>query len=933
MNESSVYLKDYKEYPFSIPNISLTFDLHDEFALITSVMQIERQSEGDLVLKGEELELVSIFLNDQNVETTELILNDKELVIKNCPDTFKLSIVTRIKPQENTALLGLYQSGDVLCTMCEAEGFRRITYHPDRPDVLSKFETTIIANNNYPVLLSNGNFVDKGTLQDDRHWVKYHDPFKKPTYLFGLVAGDLSSVKSQYETKSKRKINLSMYVEKGHEDKCGLALETLADAMRFDEDKYNLECDLDEYNLVAIEKFNFGAQESKGLNLFNAKYVEASFLTPDSDFPWIQGTIAHEYFHNWTGNRVTIRDWFQLTLKEGLTSFRDQKYIESASGSMVNRLRDIKLIREKQFSEDSGAMAHPPRPQSYQNIDNCYTHTIYYKGAEIFRMLETIFGEEGFRAGLELFFARYDGQAATLENFISAFEHINNCDLTQFMQWFDVAGTPVVDVKSSFDNSMVNLTFTQSCKNTDVLFHIPLKVAFFNAQGEMIGEHLIELKDKNTSVQFYFPGLEQKPAISLLRNFSAPIILQTDFKEQDYFKLAEFETDFFQKFEMLHKLSLLEIVKLYAQKHRIITQDIRISEDLIYAYRKVLLDESLDGQIRAEILTIPSCEDVIRELQSKNHDIDIIEIENVRRYFQEELGFGLCNELKNTYDRLSAAEDNSYNGQAFNRRALKNRVLALLMASNPDDRTLSSCYAQYGQSETITDQLQSLALTNLYAQEDIRNGVLEDFFSRYQAESHLIDEWFAVQAMSEDKDALNRIKALTKHSHFDLQNPNRVRSLISTFASHNYLIFHSKDGSGYEFLADMLLKIDALNPTSAAQIAKVFTRTDFFNDERKELVLNVINSLMTNEISDNLKELLTTTINALTVNKGATLKENAVKPRVSIAQSSFGLIKPPSPNPVDLGEPSEELESPEPIEGNAREEQQFVRNTTCCNIS
>lgn len=908
MARTRIYRRDYQSYPFSIPNISLTFDVQSDQTVVTNVMHFQRQFPGDLILKGKEFELVDIELNDSTLSESQFNIKDDELLIKNCPEEFSLKVVTRLKPQENTALIGLYKSDDVLCAICEPEGFRHISYHPDRPDVLSIYETTIIADETYPVLLCGGNLIDSGTIPDGRHWAKWQDQAKKPSYLFNLFAGDFSCVQTNYVTRSGKDVTISMYVEKGNESKCDYALSSLKEAMRFDEQQFDLEYDLDEYKIVTINKLNFAAHESKGLAIFGNEYILASEFTKDEQLEKIKSNVAHVYFNHAFLSNVAIRDWFELFLPAGLAAFRRQKFTENFS--KVNRLADILEYRN---SLDVHYTPDSIRSESIDEID--YSVALYNKCPEVLRMLETIVTEDGFRNGLKAFFENNKGNTVVLEDFLAAMLTGNHdIYISKFIQWFDEAGSPIVTVNSNFnqENSILTLKFTQNYPYADTPYYVPIKTAFFSSTGELIGEELIEVQENEVTFNFVFEQLEEKPIVSLLRNFSAPVILQDNLSITDRLKLVEFETDLYQKWMNLCNLSLNELTAFYYDIDNVGLKTARMSGYLAEAFKNILLDETLDKKVRAQLLQIPSTQDLVRELVKESNPCDIVAVEKVRAYFEEEIGFSLLNELKDTYDNLKFQEDNNIDKEGIARRALKNRSLSLLMRSNRDDRTLSNCYAQCDQENSnITDRLHSLYLVNLYASPDLRNVVLNDFYNQYKDNKELMIEWFAIQAMSQDEFALERIKELTQHPAFDWQNPYIVRALVDKFAWENYLIFHNENGTGYEFLRDALLKIDPINPQLAADLSTSFSAVGFLNQTRGQMVVKNIKWILFHDISDRLRNFLTTELSILMNND------------VKLSESSSGFIKPPSPKPVDLGEPAEPLEYEEEKGDAQKQEEEF----------
>ena len=709
MPDSTVYLKNYQPPFFTVETVSLNFDLYDDHALISSELKLIRQHEGPLHLYGDELELISVHMNGKKLESSSYMLQSDALIIENCPDELILNVVTRIYPQKNTKLSGLYRSNHLFCTQCEAEGFRRITYFLDRPDVLAVYTTRISADKKqYPILLSNGNLIESGETDDGRHWVVWHDPFKKPSYLFALVAGNLACVRDKFVTCSGRTIDLRIYVEPGNEDKCTHAMESLKKSMRWDEEVYGREYDLDIFMIVAVSDFNMGAMENKGLNIFNSKYILARPDTAtDQDFADVEGVVAHEYFHNWTGNRVTCRDWFQLSLKEGLTVFRDQEFSRDMNSRDVNRIMDVRVLRSAQFPEDAGAMAHPVRPESYQEINNFYTATVYNKGAEVIRMQHTLLGKERFRQGMDLYFKRHDGQAVTIDDFVAAMEDANQIDLTQFKRWYSQAGTPEVTVTSEYTQGRLLLKMQQNCPSTPEChdkkpFHIPIRVALFDSKGhQMLVDHeILELKESEQS--FTFSGLSEKPVISLLREFSAPIKLKHDLSEEDLLFLLRYETDGYAKWDAAQNLILNCINECLNQS----SSKWQIPSALVSALKHVLLDDSLDADLRAELLTPPGFEDIATRLEI----VDVSAVESVRDFFHKQLGWYLYETAKFLYHELWQIEDHRMNGPAYGRRKLRNVCLWLMMKAKEVRTVEDICQQQFMAAQTMTDQIASFSL-------------------------------------------------------------------------------------------------------------------------------------------------------------------------------------------------------------------------------
>ncbi|WP_058473955.1 aminopeptidase N [Legionella quateirensis] len=854
MPDTTIYLKNYQAPSFTVGTVDLNFDLYDDHALVKSRVTLNRQHKGALVLYGDELELVQIQMNGRLLEPSDYTLDDDVLSIDQCPDEITLEIVTRIQPQNNTKLSGLYRSNHLFCTQCEAEGFRRITYFPDRPDVLATYTTTISADKKqYPVLLSNGNLVDSGSTPDGRHWVVWQDPFKKPSYLFALVAGDLACIRDEFITCSGRNVDLRIYVEPGNEDKCAHAMESLKKSMKWDEEVYGREYDLDIFMIVAVSDFNMGAMENKGLNIFNSKYILARPDTAtDQDFADVEGVVAHEYFHNWTGNRVTCRDWFQLSLKEGLTVFRDQEFSRDMNSRDVNRIMDVKALRSQQFPEDAGSMAHPVRPESYQEINNFYTATIYNKGAEVIRMQHTLLGKEGYRRGMDLYFKRHDGQAVTIDDFVSAMEDANGVNLTQFKRWYSQAGTPEVLVQSDYTNGRLTLTMQQSCQPTPDChdkkpFHIPIRIALFDSKGHMlpVDNDILELKESEQS--FVFAGLSEKPVVSLLREFSAPIRLKDELTQDDLLFLLRYETDGYAKWDAAQRLVLNCINDCLNQP----STQWHIPEALISAFEHVLLDESLDADLRAELLTPPGFEEVASSLKR----VDVSLVEAVRDHFRKQLGIRLYDSLLQVYKQLWQAEDHQMYGQAYGRRKLRNVCLWLLMKAN-EQANLESCKQQFALAKTMTDQIAGFALLVNSADEDSRVKAIDDFYQQWSQDELVLDKWFALQAASELPEALSHVKQLLNHPAFSIKNPNKVRSVIGAFCMANPRNFHAVDGSGYQFLSEMLLTVDKLNPQIAARLATPFTRWQRYDQSRQALMKNQLEQLAKHDLSRDLREVV-----------------------------------------------------------------------------
>lgn len=855
MQNKTVYLKDYQPPVFEVLSVSLQFDLYEDHALVTSDMQLQRCLSGPWVFYGDnDLELVQITRDNQLLTADAYHFEEGHLVLDDCPEQCYLQIVTRIFPQKNTELSGLYLSKGIFCTQCEAEGFRWITYFPDRPDVLTQYTTRISAEKSrYPVLLSNGNLIDQGDAEKGRHWAVWEDPFKKPSYLFALVAGNLVCVRDTFITQSQRTIDLRIYVEPGQETKCGHAMTSLKKAMRWDEVEYGREYDLDIFMIVAVSDFNMGAMENKGLNIFNAKYILARPETAtDQDFADIEGVVAHEYFHNWTGNRVTCRDWFQLSLKEGLTVFRDQEFSCDMNSRDLCRIGDVKNLLVAQFPEDAGSMAHPVRPESYQQIDNFYTATVYNKGAEVIRMQHTLLGKAGFRQGMDLYFERHDGKAVTIDDFVSAMEDANQRDLTQFKRWYCQAGTPVVSVDTTFQAGTLSLTLRQSCPPTpechDKLpFHIPIRVAFFSQDGQLLSGYadLIELHEQQQT--FTFDGFTEQPIVSLLRDFSAPVILEQPNDQTTQLALLRFETNGYAKWNAARRLVVQALHPLVEQK----VNSWDIPKNLLEALQHIIVDANLDGALRGELLTPPSFEETIVDLQH----VDVTQIENIRDFYKQALGKHLLEVITPLYDELWHQEDHAIDAPAFARRILRNVCLALMMYGD-EAGALQRCQQQFSQAQTMTDQIVAYQLAGQAQSVGVFEKLTQSFYQQWAGDDLVLDKWFTVQATRSHPQVLSQVKQLLMHSDFSLKNPNKIRALVGAFVMSNPRYFHAADGSGYAFLTEQLQSIDAVNSAIAARLALPFTRWQRYDAPRQQLIQDALSALHAQSLSPDLREVV-----------------------------------------------------------------------------
>jgi aminopeptidase N len=842
----TIFLKDYVPPAWRVPRVELDFRLDPSRTRVRSRMSLERIGGEDqpLVLYGQDLTLVSLALDGRPLPKGAWRQEGEQLWVHGLPERCKLTVETEIRPEANTALEGLYVSGGNFCTQCEAEGFRRITWFPDRPDVMAVYTVRIEADKTAcPVLLSNGNPLESGDLPEGRHYAVWHDPFPKPSYLFALVAGDLACREDRFVTRSGREVALRIYVQHHNLDKCDHAMRSLSKAMRWDEETFGREYDLDIYMIVAVDDFNMGAMENKGLNIFNSKYVLARPDTAtDDDFVAIESVIAHEYFHNWSGNRVTCRDWFQLSLKEGLTVFRDQEFTADQSLRAVKRIDDVQRLRSLQFPEDAGPMAHPVRPQSYMEINNFYTMTVYEKGAEVVRMIRTLVGADGFRRGLDLYFERHDGQAVTTDDFLRAMEDATARDLTQFRRWYDQAGTPVLDVSGEYDagSRRCRLTVRQSCPPTPgqtekLPLHIPLAVALLDRNGREIplrlegesgaagGERVLELTAPDHV--FVFENVDEPPIPSLLRDFSAPVALRYPYSDEDLAFLMASDTDAFNRWEAGQQYAVRVLLRLVADVQA--GRALAMEERFVAAVGQVLANPDLDPALVAEALSLPG-ESYLAD-QMKVVDVDAIHA--ARQFARRSLGRQLADYWRTIHERHSRTDAASLDPAAMGSRRLANLALAYLVMADPaSGRALA--HRQFREAESMTRTMGALRALMDCACEELESA-LAAFESRWHDEPLVLDKWFSLQASSSVPGALERVRRLMNHPAFNIRNPNRVRALIGAFVTANPVHFHAADGAGYEFLAEQILALDPLNPQVAARLVKALSRWKRFDKGRQ----------------------------------------------------------------------------------------------------
>jgi len=832
----SINLKDYTQPYFWIDNVDLVFELGEDNTRVLSTMSL-RRNDGfpgryPLILKGEQMQLCMIRLDGKELGGGDYEVSEDELTIFQVPDSFCLDIETIIRPQENTALEGLYKSSGNFCTQCEAEGFRRITYYLDRPDVMAKFTTTVIADEQYyPVLLSNGNPVDQGNDEDGRHWVKWEDPFRKPCYLFALVAGDLGHIEDHFTTMSGREILLRIYVERHNIDQCEHAMISLKKSMKWDEEVYGREYDLDVYNIVAVDDFNMGAMENKGLNVFNSKCVLARQETAtDSDFINIEGVIAHEYFHNWSGNRVTCRDWFQLTLKEGLTVFRDQQFTADMNAATPQRIDDVNILRTSQFAEDAGPMAHPIQPASYLEINNFYTVTVYNKGAEVIRMIQTLTGTEGFRHGMDLYFARNDGKAVTTEEFLKAMEEANTIDLKQFRNWYTQAGTPVVTVIEDYDASTqrYSLGLQQHTPPTPGQdrkrpFHIPVRMGLMDESGNDMNVQLVDgvsdtshvLDFRQDSQTFVFNKVDRKPVASLFRGFSAPVKLEFGLSNDELAFCMAHDGDEFNRWDAGQQLATRIILQLADAIQK--SAEPELPEYFVDAYSKTLNNRSLDRSLVARALGLPS----ISYISERMEVADVHAIHAAREFIHKQLSRQLQQQWLDLYHDNQPVEF-SLSPEAMGGRFLKNVALSYLFYADAEAH-VPLALSQFDKADNMTDQLAAFRVL-LHNDTSQRQHVTEAFYQQWQQEHLVIDKWFTMQAMAVLDDTIDSVKNLFNHADFDLKNPNRVRALLGAFCSANPVCFHDTGGEGYRLLGEYVEKLNDLNPQIAARLLSPLTR-------------------------------------------------------------------------------------------------------------
>ncbi|WJM85793.1 aminopeptidase N [Dickeya chrysanthemi] len=843
------YRHDYRAPDYTITDIALDFDLHPEQTRVVAVSQVVLQGEKGAALKldGEGLTLLSVQVDGQDWQAHRLLEDGLELT--GLPEKFTLRIETEINPAANSALEGLYQSGEALCTQCEAEGFRHITYYLDRPDVLARFTTRITADKaRYPYLLSNGNRIGQGEADNGRHWVEWQDPFPKPCYLFALVAGDFDVLRDSFITRSGREVALELFVDRGNLDRADWAMTSLKNAMKWDETRFGLEYDLDIYMIVAVDFFNMGAMENKGLNIFNSKYVLAKAETAtDKDYLGIEAVIAHEYFHNWTGNRVTCRDWFQLSLKEGLTVFRDQEFSSDIGSRPANRIDNVRVMRGAQFAEDASPMSHPIRPDQVIEMNNFYTLTVYEKGSEVIRMMHTLLGEEKFQAGMRLYFDRHDGSAATCDDFVQAMEDASSVDLSQFRRWYSQSGTPVVTVRDDYDAAtrryslhVSQMTPVGADKQPKLPLHIPLDVELYDGEGRVIplrqkGQKLASVLNVTEAEQtFVFDDVPCQPVPSLLREFSAPVKLNYPWSDEQLTFLMRHASNAFSRWDAAQSL-LANYIRLNVARHQQ-QQPLSLPMHVVDAFRGVLLDDRLDPMLASQVLSLPS-ENEMAEL------FDVIDpdaIAAVRHALTQTLAQEMADELLAVY-RANKPASYRVDQQDMAKRALRNVCLHYL-AFVDREQADALVAAQFAGADNMTDSLAAMA-ASVEAQLPCRDKLLAAFDERWHQDGLVMDKWFVLQAGSPAGDVLNRVRELLNHRSFSLNNPNRLRSLIGSFCAGNPSAFHAKDGSGYQFLTEMLTELNTRNPQVASRLIEPLIRLKRYDSARQALMRQALETL------------------------------------------------------------------------------------------
>ncbi len=868
----TLYLKEYRPADFTIESVHIHVDLHEENTVVKTVLSIKRNSlantpQAPLILNGEDMSLRAVALDGHRLSPDQFSVDDQHLTIPQVPEAFILETEVIIQPQKNTKLSGLYKSRTNFCTQCEAHGFRRITYYLDRPDVMSRFTTTITADKKqYPVLLSNGNLMEQKDLGDGRHWVHWQDPSLKPAYLFALVAGDFDLLEDHFETQSGRTVELKMYLERGFKDQGEFALTALKHAMRWDEETFGREYDLDIYMIVAVSDFNMGAMENKGLNIFNTKYILTKPQTgTDQDYAAIESVIGHEYFHNWSGNRVTCRDWFQITLKEGLTVLRQQLFDAAMTSPAVARIDEVNALRNRQFLEDDGPNAHSIRPEAYIEVNNFYTATVYYKGAEVIRMVRTLLGPEMFRKGMDLYFSRHDGQAVTVEEFIQAMADVSKLDFTQFFRWYKQSGTPVLDVRGEYNpkQHQFKLTVKQSCPATPGQsqkepFYLPLAVGLIGEDGQdlplqlagekqaVAGTKVLVIHDREQ--EFIFTQIVQKPVPSLLRNFSAPVKLNYAYSLEELALLMMRDSDMVARWEAAQRFAVKLLMNLVTSQQD--QRALQLPAIWTDTFSQLLADKNIDLHLLARLFSLPS----ESYLSQYSEPVAVENIHAAREFGKQQLAVNLKTQFLAAYQQFSTHGPYVYNPEAMGRRSMKNLCLSYLVQTG-EDVYANLAVEQFQASDNMTDTMGALGALNNYPGKQ-RAQILNAFYQKWHNQPLVVNKWLALQASSQLPDTLEQVQQLLKHPAFSLNNPNNVYNLIGVFAG-NLIHFHAANGSGYQLVADQVIAIDPKNPQVAARIVEPLTRWQRFDKNRQQLMRQQLQRVQANpQISTDVYELV-----------------------------------------------------------------------------
>ncbi|MDG2957799.1 aminopeptidase N [Exercitatus varius] len=860
MHAKAKYRKDYKTPDFTATDIFLDFQLDPQHTVVTAKTRFQRLNSESTTLRldGHSFQFASIKFNGSDFSAYK---QDGESLTLTLPEEsagdFELEIVTILVPAENTSLQGLYQSGEGICTQCEAEGFRQITYSLDRPDVLARYQVKITADKTrYPILLSNGNRIASGESDKGQHWVEWQDPFPKPSYLFALVAGDFDVLQDEFTTRSGRKVALELYVDRGNLNRADWAMQSLKKAMKWDEERFGLEYDLDIYMIVAVDFFNMGAMENKGLNIFNSKYVLANAQTAtDEDYLAIESVIGHEYFHNWTGNRVTCRDWFQLSLKEGLTVFRDQEFSSDTGSRAVNRINNVKFLRTAQFAEDASPMSHPIRPEKVLEMNNFYTMTIYEKGAEVIRMMHTLLGEKRFQQGMQLYIAENDGKAATCEDFVSAMERASGVDLTQFRRWYSQSGTPKLTISDSYDEKkhtyqliVSQLTPPTADQMDKVNLHIPLKIALYDKNGIPItllnnGEVVSDVLNVTQKEQvFEFHSVSSRPVPALLCDFSAPVKLDYHYSTEQLITLLKFAQNEFVRWDAMQMLFAAELRRNLTASQQ--GEELTFSAEILTALSHVLANYKENVELTTLILTLPK-ETEFAELFKT---IDPDGIVAVRDFMQRTIAENLRAQLLETYNAIQQ-EEYRIDIRDIALRSLKNICLQYLAFTETGNLIVNKHYLH---ANNMTDTLAALTAATK-AQLGCRENLLRDFEEKWQHDGLVMDKWFALQATRPDSNVLELVQHLMLHPSFNFNNPNRLRALVASFANQNLKAFHAANGSGYRFLTDILIKLNETNPQVAARLVEPLIRFNRYDSQRQTLMKRALERL--SEVEDLSKDL------------------------------------------------------------------------------